>query len=220
MKKLLFTLLVTTLTAVSSYAQCLICGGGGFIDGGQFNLGVSTSINPTAISDVQTGLTVDGRTDEAFARIRFGIVYLKGAYSEGKYSQLKLERFYTNQFWSYYGEIGLQTSPDYLTFGDLGLWGQAGINYGRMGAKVTNHLIDADQILTNVGPYWGYTFGAGLEYDGMFAIGKYEISPAVVIERMRQNFFEDFTWDGINGGVANDAVKGWRVSLMIRFGSW
>jgi len=219
MKKSIFTLLVTTLF-LSSNAQCVICGDGGFIDGGQLNLGVSTSINPTAISDVQSGLTVDGRTDEAFARIRFGVLYLKGAYSKGNYTQVKRERFYTNTNWSYNGEIGLQTSPDYLTLGGLGLWGQGGLNVGRLGAKVTNHLIDVDQVLVNAAPYWGYTFGAGLEYDGLFSIGMYEISPALILERTRQNFTEDFTWDGINGGVANDAIKGWRASLMIRFGSW
>ncbi len=213
MKKYTLIMALLGLFIIPTYSQ--------MIDDGQFNLGVSTSINASAVADVQTGKTVDGRTNEAFARLRLAFVYLKLAYTEGEYAQTKLERFYDNKFWSAYGEAGLQTSPDYLTFGGLGLWGQAGAFYGRTGNRLTNYLIDKDQVLVNVGPFWGYTFGAGLEYDGgEIMIGNYEISPAIMIERVRLNYLDDFTWDGIRGGVANDALKSWRISLMIRFGSF
>lgn len=191
------------------------------IDDGQFNLGVSTSLFSTALADVQTGRSNDGRTNEAFARLRLSVVYLKVAAGKGQYQQSKLERYYKNDFLTLYGEFGFQTSPDWINLpGGLGGWLQTGGVYGWLGNKVSNHLYSAEQVPVNTGYYWGYSFGAGIELDqGEITIGDWEISPAIIIEKVDLNYLDDYTWDSINGGIAKDKLRSWRISLMIRFGS-
>ncbi len=188
------------------------------IDAGQFSLG-ATVFQGTGVTDIQSGKgEVNGRTYEGFARLRLSIVYLKASVGIGEWQQQKLERFYTNKHWLGYLETGLQTGPDFLTVGDLGFHLQSGIGFGRIGADVRNHL--TDQVQANAGALWEWSYGAAIEWDGMFTLLGYDMSPTITIERTHKYFFEDFVWDGITGGEKNDYLKGWKLSLSFRIWSW